>query len=136
MTRVIYTVFLAVALLVQGGASADASGRGYIYRFTNNCRHQIRLAIHYHNMNSRWVTEGWWTFDSGETAVLTVNGNRIRSNNANWYYYAECTGNARCHWSGSDGDDRDFRFGSRTLEMRHMTDLDGDNEWAINCNNS
>lgn len=125
-------IFLVALVSIHLSGSAFAQ-QGFLYRFTNNCRHEIRLAVHYRNMDGDWVTRGWWIFEPGETSVLREARGRIRSMNQNWYYYAECTGSRRCHWTG---DDVQVRLRGRTLDMIRRTDRQGDNEWAIRCSRS
>ena len=110
--------------------NSRASNRGGNYfKFANNCNLPVRLAIRYKNMEDRWVSRGWWSFDPGESAFLTSNGNRLTSRNSIWYYYAEITDNSGRSWSG----DHRVSFRGKTLYMRRRQDDKGDNNWGISC---
>ena len=103
---------------------------GYSYQFTNGCEHPVQLAIRYKNMGGTWQNAGWWKFSPNETAYLVSGGQRLRSNNAVWYYYAETTDNSNLQWSG----DHSVTFNGRSLLMKELRDAEGESTWTITCN--
>ncbi len=102
----------------------------YNFRFTNNCDHPVRLAIHYLDVNHGWRSEGWWNFTPGESDRLAASGKALRTKNDTWYYYAESTDDSNLVWRG----DRTFKLNDRSLPMLLMKDTVGDNNWTITCN--
>lgn len=54
--------------------------------------------MHYKNLRSEWVTEGWWELTPGEDAYVAD------TKNAFYYVYAESVDpqESRLHWSGGD----------------------------------
>jgi hypothetical protein len=101
----------------------------------NNCSQPIRLALRYRNPADNWETIGWWSFEADEGSYLASNGERIRSNNSVFYYYAEVTtSGADYSWSG----DESREFSGRTLPMRKTElspDSDGNYTLSLSCTN-
>lgn len=113
------------------GSENSPTSETAFFRFYNNCRHSVRLAVTYLDVNGNWKTRGWFNFPPGEEAYLSANdGGRLESNNAAWYYYAECI-NRSCSWSGSHR----MRLRDTLLPMTLREDADrrGDNSWGIKC---
>lgn len=100
------------------------------FLFKNQCRHTVRLAITYLDLDRTWRTDGWWSIAPGLRAYLTSEGERLSSHNGVWYYHAYCETQS-CRWRGNHS----FEFENETLDMRRRqdTDLRGDNSWGIKC---
>ncbi|MDY6803226.1 MAG: DUF1036 domain-containing protein [Cyanobacteriota bacterium] len=109
--------------------------RGRQFYFQNNCSKPIQLALGYRNPSDRWETNGWWSFEPNEGSYLAHNGERIRSNNSTFYYYAEVTASGYdASWSG----DESREFSGRTLPMKKTElspDSDGDYTLSLSCTN-
>lgn len=109
--------------------------KGRQFYFKNNCSQPIRLALRYRNPADNWETNGWWSFEADEGSYLASNGERIRSNNSVFYYYAEVTASGYdASWSG----DESREFSGRTLPMKETElspDSDGDYTLSLSCTN-
>lgn len=94
--------------------------RIYNYQVTNSCRHPIRVAIRYRNMQQQWVSLGWWSLRPGQSISLADRDNvtLLASDNSIWYYYAESTNNAGLSWFGQDNQ---VSYDGRTLNMKKET---------------
>ncbi len=98
------------------------------FKFTNECRYSVKLAIQYQDLTGEWRKAGWWHFSPGETAFLAT-GSRLMSTNSIWYYYAETIEGPSLHW----GADHGVNFGGRFLEMKQMKDVNEVNDWTVVC---
>lgn len=58
----------------------------------NTCSEDISVAILYYDKSERWITEGWWSIESGETV-----GTGRSAHSASVYFFAE---NRRYQWHG------------------------------------
>jgi uncharacterized membrane protein len=106
------------------------SSTGYIFKFTNGCRHPVRLSIRYLDTSGAWKSDGWWRFEPGETGNLSSDDGLLRSNNSFWYYYAETTNGSELEWRGTEK----TKVGTREVPMRKAVDNEGDSEWSVTCN--
>lgn len=99
-----------------GCGASRADGRTPI-EVTNSCGHPVEIAVMYQTTSGQWSSEGWWSFDYGETASLRLSsGDLAAVSGGRMYYYAETTDGARLEWSGS-GNVR-ANVGSRSLAMK------------------
>ncbi|MGI0480363.1 DUF1036 domain-containing protein [Geminocystis sp. CENA526] len=105
--------------------------RIYNYQVTNSCRHPIRVAIRYRNIQQQWVTQGWWNLTPGKSISLgNNNGTLLASDNGVWYYYAESTNNTGLSWSGQDNK---VSYDGRTLNMRKETNNGDHGKLNLTC---
>ncbi len=95
---------------------------GSAFRFRNNSNKPIRLALRYRKPNGNWITDGWWSFGPGESSYLATSGNRIRTKNNTFYYYAKSTVD-NWHWSGNEN--RDFRGERLPMEKKSVQPSSG-----------
>jgi ankyrin repeat protein len=72
----------------------DNSKRFKIY-FKNKTSEDVQVAIRYKNLEGEWVTEAWYTLDSGEDSYLA------KTENAIFYYFAHGV-DSDWVWAGSD----------------------------------
>lgn len=63
--------------------------QGHYLRFINNCSRPVKIAVHYRDVNNKWITDGWWRFSPGEKKFLSSDKVRLVSNNRLFYFYAE-----------------------------------------------
>lgn len=108
----------------------SSSANGYEIKFENNCRKDVRLAIHYKDGGTgQWKSLSWWNFESGESSYLASNNRRIKTNNATLYYYA-ISSDGRTEWTGADyyTTINGMRYG-----MREIKDTQGETDWSITC---
>lgn len=104
--------------------------------FRNSCRYPVRLSLRYREPSGEWITKGWYNFSGNQGNYLSSEGQRIRSNNSAFYYYAEITQEPHTDYSWSGDEDRAFQ--SRTLPMRETSlspNSDGVYTLSIQCNN-
>jgi len=107
--------------------------RGREFYLKNNCSEPVELLLRYRNPSGNWVTRGWWSFDSGKGAFLSSSGERIRSDNSIFYYYAQIPGTSYS-WSGSE--EREFRGREYPTRKRKISpDSDGDWYLPLSCSN-
>lgn len=124
----------AAVLCAVVGAGFPAYAR-YYYEVRNSCHLPIQLAVHYQDFRSGdWKTGAWWTFSAGEESRLATGGRLIRSNNQNYYYYAELQDNDDYSWSGGDDSRSEKRrVGDRVLSFRRRVDRVGNNHLELTC---
>ena len=109
--------------------STNTSPQGYGYVVKNNCKHPIRLAIQYQNMNGLHSSLGWWTVKANEEAELHAGGNKIKSKSDTWYFYAEASDSTSYVWKGRYL----IKVGDRQLGMQRLVDKEGKNELSLSC---
>lgn len=108
--------------------SANVNTGGF--KVTNNCHHPVRVAIHYRNLGSEWVSMGWWTVEPKTATYLADSDNRRLITSAEgWYYYAESTDQTNLVWKG----DQMKKYGTLDLPMSLVKDKEGDSEWTLVC---
>lgn len=113
----------------QPPRSSNSEGTGG-FKITNNCRHPVRVAIHYFSSDRNWSSAGWWNVAGNSTTYLANSQNqRILTTLDTWYYYAETTNNANLVWKG----DHSKKFGDFNLSMIQLRDKEGDSEWSLVC---
>lgn len=103
--------------------------RGFPFLVSNNCRHPVRIAIHYRQLNGDWQSGAWWNLDAGESSYLASGGARVLTDNSIFYYYAEAQ-DGSFYWSGGD---TEIRVSGRDLPMIKATDDEGDTEISLSC---
>ena len=122
----------------------------YDFKVTNSCPRDIKIALDYEDYNTgEWDDTGRWELSAGESRFLADNNDvRIKSNNMNYYYYAESTDTRGpiTTWSGHEENDKDIakailitRDGKTKKEkvlFRHRVDKKGDVELELTCRNS
>lgn len=88
---------LAVGISPNRAHSQSSNNSHFTVVFLNACNRRIQTAIHYRDLNGNWVTNGWWTLDPGQTAVVGHTKNRI------FYSYGESIApvSSRIFWNGS-----------------------------------
>jgi uncharacterized membrane protein len=114
------------------GVSSSASESSSSYRFyvRNGCRHPIRLAIKYRDLDKTWKTVGWWNFAGSESSYLSnSDGKNLRTTAVTVYYYAEAQ-DGSFYWSGGR---HEGIVDGRTLPMLALEDKDGDTELPLLC---
>ncbi|MBV7333778.1 DUF1036 domain-containing protein [Chloroflexi bacterium TSY] len=112
----------------------SSSSTDYKVYIQNNCSHPIRVALRYEQLSEGWRTGGWWNIDANDGTYLSLNGERVRSNNHIFYYYAELPDVASYRWSG----DEKVEFNGTTLSMiEKALSLNDDDDFvlSINCSN-
>lgn len=112
----------------EGGGIQNEDSSVGSFLFANNCDDSVRLAVRYRNLDGDWVSRGWWEAEPGEKFYLSHRGRKLSSDNAIWFYYAECL-NKSCQWEG----DHPARLRNRQLMMRSKRNPLGDNSWGIKC---
>jgi hypothetical protein len=99
----------------------------------NSCTKAIRFAISYLKLNQEWDEVGFWEYDGKSNSFPgTSQGNRIRSNNDVFYFFAE-TLDGSLVWQG----DQKETVRGRTVNMRKIElrkDSDGDYVLEFTCN--
>ena len=122
----------------------------YDFKVTNSCPRDIKIALHYKDYNTdEWDTRSWWEFSAGESRFLADNnGVRIKSNNMNYYYYAESTDTRvpRTIWAGREENDKDIarsvlitrdgKTKKKKVLFRHRIDKKGDVELELTCDDT
>lgn len=122
---------LAVAVTPNRTLGQSAGANNFAISFKNDCHFRIRTAIHYRDLSGNWVTNGWWTLNPGQTALVVYTTNQI------YYIYAEPTGRGDFDWEGSDyfdhirGSPNTYGFRERNM---HMTTW-GTFEQSFACHN-
>lgn len=104
--------------------------------FRNSCHYPVRLSLLYREPSGEWITEGWYDFSGNGSSYLSSRGQRIRSNNSVFHYYAEITQGPHTGYSWSGNENRTFQ--GRTLPMRETSlspNSDGHYTLSIQCNN-
>ncbi len=102
----------------------------YNIKLTNECKHPVRLAIHYIDTKGVWKTDGWWNFTKGESNFLASNnGMRLSTNKSTLYYYAETTDNSNYVWKGN----HNYSIDGQLLGMRKIVDKNGDTDIPLKC---
>lgn len=81
--------------------------------FKNRCKHPLKLAVHYQNLQGQWVTRSWYDYRRGQSG--TPNG--VQTNNRYFYYYAEATDGSGITWGGTD---TSIMIDGRYYNMRKM----------------
>lgn len=100
------------------------------FRVTNDCRHPVRVAIHYRNLIGDWISMGWWNVGPHEASYLADSSKkRLTTSAATWFYYAESTDETDLAWKG----DRVKRYGNLDLPMTELQDKEGDSDWTLVC---
>jgi uncharacterized membrane protein len=111
--------------------SSNAAAAGG-FKVTNDCRHPIKVAIHYKNRGGNWISDGWWPVAGFASTYLGDSSNsRLQTTEAAWYYYAETTDGSALAWKGS----YPKTLGNFTLPMVQLQDKEGDSEWTLTCPN-
>ncbi len=110
-------------------SGSSGSRTGFPFYVKNNCRHPVRIAIHYRQVNGQWHSEYWWTFDPGQSSYLASDGTRLLTNNSIFYYYAEAQ-DGSFYWNGGQ---QEFSVGGRNLAMVKAQDSEGDLEFTLSC---
>jgi Protein of unknown function (DUF1036) len=105
--------------------------QGYYLKFTNNCSRHVQIAIHYRDVNNKWITDGWWKFSPGDKKVLTSGNSPLVSNNRIFYFYAETIdGSNSLIWKGENYaviDGKQYGF-------RKVRDTRGNNnDFSVQC---
>jgi uncharacterized membrane protein len=115
-------------------AAAAARGRGgFPFRVRNDCRHPVRVAVRYLELNGTWMVGGWWSLTPGAEVVLTyARQPRPETRHNIWYYYAETTNNTNIQWRGDHG----FTFRNEPIQMRRMDNTRSVKSWTLQCNMS
>jgi uncharacterized membrane protein len=113
----------------QAPRSSSSEGTGG-FKITNNCRHPVRVAIHFRAPDKTWSSAGWWNVSGNSTNYLANSQNqRLLTTAETWYYYAETTNDANLAWKGKHS----HRFGKHNLSMIELKDKEGDREWSLVC---
>jgi len=111
---------------VNPGSSDDAFG----FYFENKCYHPLMLVLRYKGVDGSWHTEAVWDIDAGFSGYLRDEyGNKLKTGNAVWYYYAKTTDDSNLEWIG----DHYFLYEGVNLPMIELEDTDGDSEWSVTC---
>lgn len=122
------TVILLDILTDESGSSGGSS-QGYDIKFTNNCDRPVRFIIRYYSPDIGWEVDGWWMFDPYESAYLLADGNRLKTNKVNMYYYAESDDGSNLYWIG----DYQYYFEGIPYDMRKIEDDRGETNLSISC---
>ncbi|WP_094020303.1 DUF1036 domain-containing protein [Maliponia aquimaris] len=84
--KLAFCLLLAVGSLPNRAHSQSSGGNWFSVVFLNACNKRIQTAVHYRDFQGNWVTNGWWTLEPGQTALVGHTTNRI------CYMYAESIG--------------------------------------------
>lgn len=66
---------------------------------TNRCRFLVSAALHYKDLDDRWITRGWWNLEPGATVETDA-----MTRNSVLYFFAENRSEGRI-WTGDGRDD-------------------------------
>jgi uncharacterized membrane protein len=103
--------------------------QGYRFHVANDCRHPIRIAIHYKKVGGEWFTEGWWEVAAKSSRYLSYSdGTFPRTDDSVVYYFAE-TQDRTLYWGGA----HKVLFDGRPLSMAQYEDTEGDTDWGLSC---
>jgi Protein of unknown function (DUF1036) len=105
--------------------------QGHYLRFTNNCSHPVKIAVHYRDVSNKWITDGWWRFSPGDNKFLAIGNSRLVSNNRIFYFYAETIDSSNSlTWKGENYaliDGKQYGF-------RKVHDTRGNNnDFSVQC---
>jgi len=107
------------------------SKNGFKFKVYNNCKHKVKLAIHFQKPNKKWETVGWWTLKAySENYLKYRNGGYPRTKTITYFYYAE-TDNKAFKWKNKNNK---IAFQGRELPMIKEKDTNGDTEIKLYCN--
>ena len=108
----------------------DNSNMSFGFVFENKCKHPITLVIRYKGLDNIWYFDEWEGVSSNELFSLEdESGKPLTSSSPLWYYYARTTHETGLEWKGKNH----FTYSNRRLPMIEIEDVEGDNEWTINC---
>jgi len=99
------------------------------FKITNECSQTVRIAIRYVDFSDSWRTEGWWTFNAGESNYLSDSVTILKTKKVKWYYYAEGVNDKSFVWKGNNI----FKLNGVDIPMVELTDTDGDNNLVLTC---
>jgi len=66
---------------------------------SNSCRFTVSVALHYNDLDDRWITRGWWNVDPGATLETDA-----KTRNSVLYFFAENRSEGKS-WTGDGRDD-------------------------------
>lgn len=107
-----------IALIAERHEAAGARAYDEI-TLENRCRFVVSVALHYLDLDDRWITRGWWNLDPGATVETDA-----MTRNSVLYFYAENRAEGRS-WTGEGRDDSTTE---KVVDSR-FDHLDGD-RWA------
>lgn len=98
---------------------------------TNSCREEVKVILHFKSsLNNLWTTCGGWKFAPKERSYISCDGKRVKSKNANLFYYGESTSFAWYEPDSSKG--LTVRHNGSAYKMRHsVRPTDRDNDFVI-----
>lgn len=86
---------------------------------TNRCRFVVSAALHYKDLDDRWITRGWWNLDPGATVETDA-----KTRNSVLYFFAE----NQAEGKSFDGDGQDDSLTLSVVDSRF--DHVDDDRWA------
>jgi uncharacterized membrane protein len=107
-----------IALIAQRHES-DGKHAYDTIALVNRCRFVVSVAVHYRDLDDRWITRGWWNVDPGVTVETDA-----MTRNAVLYFFAENQAEGRS-WTGEGLDDSTME----SVVDSRFDHLDGD-RWA------
>lgn len=110
----------------------------YNFLVDNDCHTPATVHVRFKDLDGVWQTSGSYLFAPGASAfLLDRNGQRIASNNATFYYYAEAVGTGGYSWRGSAADpqDRTYFVDGEPRRFRHKHDTWRHNNFRLVCTN-
>ncbi len=66
---------------------------------SNRCRFTVSVALHYNDLDDRWITRGWWNVEAGATVETDA-----KTRNSVLYFFAENRSKGK-NWAGDGRDD-------------------------------
>jgi len=140
--RVVAGIAIAACILnpdectqaISGGSShsssSSASPASYKFKFTNNCRHKIRIAMRYRTTNGNWTSAAWWTIEPNTWRYLNyTDGSYALTGSSRFYYYAEAR-DGSFYWSGGTSN---IEVNGRIVSMIQADDDSGDSGISLKC---
>lgn len=81
----------------------------------NRCRFTVSAALHYKDLDDRWITRGWWNLEPGATVETDA-----KSRNSVLYFFAENRAEGKS-WTG-DGQDDSLTLSVVDSRFDHLDD--------------